>query len=100
MFKTVLRSQEIFVRLRLQLVVKKFGSDASADHFPHILYFRKNLKILLPFKDIIIKSSVAEPEPVEPHYFAGAGARQKKFRLRCRVCKFIKNVTKTLNFSY
>jgi hypothetical protein len=46
--------------------------------------------------------SVAELELVEPHHFAGAGARPKKIRLRLwsRVCKFIKNVTKTLNFSY
>jgi hypothetical protein len=47
------------------------------------------------------QESVVEPEPVEPHHFAGAraGARPKKFQLWLRswVCKFIK---KSLNFSH
>jgi hypothetical protein len=44
--------------------------------------------------------SVAEPmlEPVERQLFARAGVFFA--RLRSRVCKFLKNVTKTINFSY
>jgi hypothetical protein len=43
-------------------------------------------------------TSVAEPEPVELQLFAGAGAEVILARLR--VCKFLKNVTKTLKFTY
>jgi hypothetical protein len=45
-----------------------------------------------------IPSSVAEPQPVEPHHFAGAGARPKHFWLRRRVCKFIKKCYKNPKF--
>jgi hypothetical protein len=48
------------------------------------------------------RTSVAEPEPVGLHHFAGAGARPTKFRLwlRSRVCKFTTNVIKTLKLSF
>jgi hypothetical protein len=49
----------------------------------------------------MVKNSVAElePEPVERQLFAGAGAKVFLARLRSRVCKFLKIVTKNLNFS-
>jgi hypothetical protein len=38
-----------------------------------------------------------EPEPLEQQLFAGAGA--KVFLAQLRVCKFLQNVTKTLNLA-
>jgi hypothetical protein len=64
------------------------------------LYSDSDPQIFLSESDSVDIPSVPEPEPVEPHQFAGAGASPKKFRLRRRVCKFLKNIFKTLNFSY
>jgi hypothetical protein len=60
--------------------------------------FNRNFQ-LLTMQQVIL-NSVAEPElePVEQQLFAGAGA--KVFSARLRVCKFVENVTKPLNFSY